>query len=204
MRSAWCDNFLQIYGDRGSHHRGAGFVGSHLADELLDGGYTVRVLDSLAPQVHGTRARRPSCLAREVEFIRGDVRDREAVKRALGGVDSVFHFAAVVGVGQSMYQIANYTENNSQGTAVLLESLSAQPIERLVVASSMSVYGEGLYCTREGTFVEARERTLEQLRAHDWEVRSSNGEPLVPVPKPNARRYRRSLRFLNITRNAFA
>jgi len=166
---------------------GAGFVGSHLADELLESGYTVRVLDNLAPQVHGTRARKPSYLAREVEFIRGDVRDREAISRALDGIDSVFHFAAVVGVGQSMYEIANYTENNSQGTAVLLESLSARPIERLIVASSMSVYGEGLYRTRTGAFVEPRERTLEQLRAHHWDVRGSNGEPLIPVPTPETK-----------------
>ena len=166
---------------------GAGFVGSHLADELLDSGYTVRVLDNLAPQVHGTCARRPSYLASEVEFIRGDVRDREAISRALDGVDSVFHLAAVVGVGQSMYEIANYTENNSQGTAVLLESVSLQPIERLVVASSMSVYGEGLYRTGDGAFVEARERTLEQLRGHDWEVRAPNGEPLIPVPTPETK-----------------
>src|SRR5205814_920002 len=166
---------------------GAGFVGSHVADELLDAGYSVRVLDNLAPQVHGTRARRPSYLAREVEFIRGDVRDREAISRALEGIDSIFHFAAAVGVGQSMYEIANYTDNNSQGTAVLLESLSAQPIERLIVASSMSVYGEGLYRTRDGASVEGRERTLEQLRAHDWEVRASNGEPLIPVQTPETK-----------------
>jgi dTDP-L-rhamnose 4-epimerase len=166
---------------------GAGFVGSHLADELLDCGYSVRVLDNLAPQVHGTRARRPSYLAGEVEFIRGDVRDHEAVSRALEGVHSVFHFAAVVGVGQSMYEIANYTDNNSQGTAVLLETLSAHPIERLIVASSMSVYGEGLYRTHGGNLVEGRERTLEQLRAHDWEVRSSDGEALIPVATPETK-----------------
>jgi dTDP-L-rhamnose 4-epimerase len=166
---------------------GAGFVGSHLADELLEAGYAVRVLDNLTPQVHGTRASRPSYLAREVEFIRGDVRDGEAMTRALEGVDSVFHFAAVVGVGQSMYEIANYTDNNSQGTAVLLESLSARPIKRLIVASSMSVYGEGLYRTRHGSFVEGRERTFDQLRAHDWEVRDSNGESLVPVATPETK-----------------
>jgi dTDP-L-rhamnose 4-epimerase len=166
---------------------GAGFVGSHLADELLDAGYVVRVLDNLTPQVHGTRARRPSYLAREVEFIRGDVRDREAIIRALENIDSVFHFAAVVGVGQSMYEIANYTDNNSQGTAVLLESLSAHPVGRLVVASSMSVYGEGLYRTRNGALVEGRERTIEQLRAHHWEVRDTNGEALIPVPTPETK-----------------
>ena len=166
---------------------GAGFVGSHLADELLETGYAVRVLDNLASQVHGTRARRPAYLASEVEFVRGDVRDREAIARALEGVDSVFHFAAVVGVGQSMYEIANYTDNNSQGTAVFLESLSAHPIERLIVASSMSVYGEGLYRSRDGSLIEGRERTLDQLRAHDWEVRNANGEALTPVPTPESK-----------------
>ena len=134
---------LATYGEEGSYYGRSRFRWITLADELLDAGYTVRVLDNLAPQVHGTRARRPSYLAREVEFIRGDVRDCEAISRALEGIDSVFHFAAVVGVGQSMSQIANYTDNNSQGTAVLLESLSAQPIERLIVASSMSIYGGG-------------------------------------------------------------
>src|SRR5437764_2244074 len=120
---------------------GAGFVGSHLADELLSSGYAVRVLDNLVPQVHGSHARRPSYLARDVEFVRGDVRDPEAVARVLENVDGVFHFASLVGVGQSMYEIANYTSSNSGGTAVLLEALARQPISRLIVASSMSIYG---------------------------------------------------------------
>ncbi|HEX4696338.1 MAG TPA: SDR family NAD(P)-dependent oxidoreductase [Candidatus Udaeobacter sp.] len=166
---------------------GAGFVGSHVADELLEAGYAVRVLDNLAPQVHGTRARRPDYLAREVDFIRGDVRDPEAVSQALEDVDAVFHFAAVVGVGQSMYEIAHYTSTNSQGTAVLLEALAQRPIERLVVASSMSIYGEGLYRAHDGELIEGRERTLEQLRAHDWQVRGRNGEPLIPVPTPESK-----------------
>src|SRR5438128_834016 len=158
---------------------GAGFVGSHLVDELLDRGYEVRVLDNLAEQVHGTQAGRPSYLAREVDFIRGDVRDEKAVAHAVETVDAVFHFAAAVGVGQSMYEIANYTSVNGQGTAVLLEALAQQPVERLVVASSMSIYGEGLYRTCDGKLVEGRERTLGQLKAHDWEVRGDDGEPLV-------------------------
>ena len=166
---------------------GAGFVGSHLADELLEAGYAVRVLDNLAPQVHGMRARQPEYLSHEVEFIRGDVRDAEAMSRALENVDAVFHLAAVVGVVQSMYEIANYTSTNSQGTAVLLEALAQRPIERLIVASSMSIYGEGLYRTRGGELVEGRERTLEQLRAHDWELRDALGEPLIPVPTPESK-----------------
>jgi dTDP-L-rhamnose 4-epimerase len=162
---------------------GAGFVGSHVADELLECGYQVRALDNLSPQVHGESAR-PDYLNPDVELIEGDVRDSEAVARAIKDVQAVFHFAATVGVGQSMYEIANYTSNNSQGTAVLLEAIAQRPVERLVVASSMSIYGEGLYRTPTGGLVEGKERTLEQLRAHDWEVRDDNGESLSPVPTP--------------------
>src|SRR5438105_9948266 len=127
---------------------GAGFVGSHVADELLEHGYSVRVLDNLLPQVHGPTARRPSYLNSEIQLIQGDIRDPGAVARALKGADAVFHFAAAVGVGQSMYEIANYTSVNGDGTAVLLEALSRQSVDRLIVASSMSVYGEGLYADR--------------------------------------------------------
>src|SRR3954471_1718930 len=149
---------------------GAGFVGSHLADELLRNGYDVRALDNLAPQVHGERAGRPDYLADDVDLLVGDVRDREAVARALKGVDAVYHFAATVGVGQSMYQIAEYTSVNGEGTAILLVALARNPTERLIVASSMSIYGEGLYATRHGELVAGQERSLEQLKAHDWEV----------------------------------
>jgi dTDP-L-rhamnose 4-epimerase len=166
---------------------GAGFVGSHLADELLEFGYEVRALDNLAPQVHGPAAKRPDYLADEVELQIGDVRDEGAVKRALEGVDAVYHFAATVGVGQSMYQIAEYTTVNGEGTAILLEALARKPVERLIVASSMSIYGEGLYANRHGELVEAQERTLEQLKAHDWEVRGMDGEPLVPVGTPETK-----------------
>jgi dTDP-L-rhamnose 4-epimerase len=166
---------------------GAGFVGSHLADELLEHGYNVRALDNLAPQVHGEHAGRPSYLADEVELVVGDVRDEKAVNHALHQVDAVYHFAATVGVGQSMYQIAEYTSVNGEGTAILLEALARNPVERLVVASSMSIYGEGLYATRNGELVAGQERSLEQLKAHDWEVRRPDGEPLVPVPTPETK-----------------
>ncbi|MDQ6655808.1 MAG: SDR family NAD(P)-dependent oxidoreductase, partial [Verrucomicrobiota bacterium] len=166
---------------------GAGFVGSHLADELLEHGYQIRALDNLATQVHGPDAQRPEYLADEVELIEGDVRDRDAVARALKGVDAVYHFAATVGVGQSMYQIAEYTSVNGEGTAVLLEALAQKPVERLVVASSMSIYGEGLYATRRGERLEGQERSLEQLKAHDWEVRGPDGEPLKPIPTPESK-----------------
>src|SRR6266487_2729989 len=141
---------------------GAGFIGSHVSDGLLAHGYRVRALDSLVPQVHGEGAQRPEYLSPQVDLLTGDVRDPKAVRRALQGVDAVVHLAARVGVGQSMYQIAEYTSVNNLGTAVLLEALSARPVERLVVASSMSIYGEGLYRDADGRVRIAPGRTLEQ------------------------------------------
>src|SRR5690606_12027114 len=96
---------------------GAGFIGSHLADALLVRGHRVRVLDSLSPQVHGEDAGRPEYLAPEVELVPGDVRDKRAVRDALAGIDVVYHLAAMVGVGQSMYQVEDYTSVNGLGTA---------------------------------------------------------------------------------------
>ncbi len=167
---------------------GAGFIGSHLADLLLAEGYRVRVLDALLPQVHGPGGRRPGHLDPEVELQVGDVRDPAAVERALAGVDAVVHLAALVGVGQSMYQIAAYGAVNTVGTAVLLEALCRRPVGRLVVASSMSVYGEGLYRRADGSPAEAAERDLERLRAGDWEPRDERGCPLTPVPTPETKR----------------
>lgn len=167
---------------------GAGFIGSHLADELLSRGHRVRALDNLAEQVHGADRQRPAYLSPDVELVVGDVRDRDAVRRALEGVDAVFHFAAAVGVGQSMYEIAHYTDVNNLGTAVLLEALVAHPVQRLVVASSMSLYGEGLYRAADGTLVDDAARSLEQLRAGEWELRGPAGEALGPVATPESKR----------------
>jgi dTDP-L-rhamnose 4-epimerase len=161
---------------------GAGFIGSHLADELLTHGHRVRALDNLSEQVHGPDAERPTYLNADVELVLGDVRDPAAVRRALQGIDAVYHFAAAVGVGQSMYEVAEYTSINNLGTAVLLEALINQPVRRLVVASSMSIYGEGLYRRSDGRIVAGTERTLAQLRAADWEVRDEGGDVLTPVP----------------------
>jgi dTDP-L-rhamnose 4-epimerase len=166
---------------------GAGFVGSHLADELLAHRYDVRVLDNLCPQVHGESRRRPEYLSEEVELMVGDVRDRRAVEKALRGVDAVYHFAAAVGVGQSMYEIEHYTSVNTMGTAVLLGELARNPVERLVVASSMSIYGEGMYRGQDGSLAEGCERSLEQLKRHDWEIRDSNHHPLEPIPTPETK-----------------
>jgi dTDP-L-rhamnose 4-epimerase len=161
---------------------GAGFIGSHLADDLIDRGHQVRALDMLSPQVHGPGAERPPYLHPAVELIVGDVRDARAVQRSLEGIDVVYHLAAAVGVGQSMYEIDHYTATNNLGTAVLLQALVRRPVTRLIVASSMSVYGEGLYRRADGSFVEGLERTQDQLRTGEWEPRDHDGRPLTPWP----------------------
>jgi len=166
---------------------GAGFIGSHLADELLAHGYQVRVYDNLSSQVHGPKASVPEYLDAEVEFIRADVQDSDALRAALRGVDAVFHLAAMVGVGQSMYEVAGYTMVNNQGTANLLQLLIERPVGKLIVASSMSLYGEGLYHDSAGNMVPATERTLKQLKQRDWELHSPNGDILFPVPTPETK-----------------
>ena len=166
---------------------GAGFIGSHVADRLLADGHRVRALDNLTPQVHGTGGR-PAYLAADVELVVADVRDPDAVRRALDGVDSVVHLAARVGVGQSMYEIASYTAENTAGTAVLLEALLERPVRKLVVASSMSIYGEGLYRTADGHELEPAERTREQLERDEWDPLGPDGERLEPVPTPETKR----------------
>ena len=166
---------------------GAGFIGSHLADALLRRGHTVRALDNLSPQVHGAGAVRPPYLAADVELVRGDVRDADAVRRALRRIDAVYHFAAAVGVGQSMYEVDHYTSVNNHGTATLLQALIAQPVPRLIVASSMSLYGEGLYRAPDGSHHAAAERPLDQLKAADWDVRNAAGEVLTPIPTPETK-----------------
>lgn len=163
---------------------GAGFIGSHLADELLKHDYCVRALDNLSSQVHGSNPGRPDYLNSEVELVVADVRDADAVRCALEDVDAVFHLAAMVGVGQSMYELTQYTEVNNLGTAVLLEALITRPVERLVVASSMSLYGEGLYRADDGSIWTEGRRTLEQLKTGNWELRNHAGEILSPIPTP--------------------
>jgi dTDP-L-rhamnose 4-epimerase len=166
---------------------GAGFIGSHLADELLEKGHEVRALDNLSEQVHGPGCIRPAYLHEDVELMIGDVRDREAVEKALQGVDAVFHFAAMVGVGQSMYEIKDYTDVNNLGTAVLMEALVKYPVEKLVVASSMSIYGEGLYTDSSGRIVASTERGLSQLKTGKWELYDADGKELHPVATPETK-----------------
>ncbi len=163
---------------------GAGFIGSHLANELLASGYRVRVIDNLCQQVHGPDRKRPGYLNREVELHIGDVRDADAIRRALKGIDAVYHLVAAVGVGQSMYEIAEYTSVNNLGTAVLLEALLKHRVERLVVASSMSIYGEGLYRRADGK-ITTGERSIQQIYSGDWEMLDDEtGEALLPAATP--------------------
>ncbi len=144
---------------------GAGFVGSHLADGLLAAGHKVRVLDDLTPQVHP--AGPPDYLSPDVELIQGDVRDPNRLRDVLSDVDVIFHFAATVGVGQSMYEISRYMSVNTQGTAELLQTLLDNKLkpQKLIVASSMSIYGEGRYlCSECGKENFPPVRSVAQLR----------------------------------------
>jgi dTDP-L-rhamnose 4-epimerase len=165
---------------------GAGFIGSHIADLLLARGHSVRLLDNLSPQVHAGGSR-PGYLSQEAELMVGDIRDADAVSRALKGVDAVMHLASAVGVGQSMYEIVNYTQINDVGTAVLMEALTHNPVERLVCASSMSIYGEGLAQRRNGEFVNPGERPAEQMKRGVWDMLDEDGVPLTPVPTPEGK-----------------
>lgn len=166
---------------------GAGFIGRFVAKELLNRGNTVHVIDSLIEQVHGDTGR-PEDLDGDVELIHADVRDGDAVKRALRGVDSVIHLAAEVGVGQSMYEVERYTSVNDVGTAVLFEKLIDNPVRRVVTASSMSIYGEGLYRDADGALVENAERAALRDHQRNWEPVDGQGRPLSPVATPEWKR----------------
>ncbi len=163
---------------------GAGFIGSHLADELIHHGYEVWVLDNLDTQVHQSQKNRPAYLHSQAELIVGDIRDREAVERALENIYAVFHFASKVGVGQSMYEIREYTDVNNKGTAVLLEAIIKHPIQKLIVASSMSIYGEGLYKDARGHLIHQSERSLDQLINHRWNLHDFENREYIPLPTP--------------------
>lgn len=165
---------------------GAGFIGRHLAQALLEQGHRVRVLDALIEQVHPSRAR-PEELHRDVELIVGDVRDEGAVLKSLSGVDKVVHLAAEVGVGQSMYAVDRYTSVNDHGTAVLFQQLIDRPVQRVVTASSMSIYGEGLYRDVDGRL---HEEVVRGPRNADgsWDPQDEQGRPLRPEPTPETKR----------------
>ncbi len=172
---------------------GAGFIGSHLVDALIGQGHKVRVLDNFEPQVH--EGKQPDYLNKVVEYQEGDVRNRDHLRKAFKDIDVVFHEAAMVGVGQSMYQIEKYTSVNVLGTSILLDVIvnDKVPLKKLIVASSMSIYGEGQYhCSACGS-VAPNLRPLAQLKARDWEMHcprcqatvkampTSETKPLIPT-----------------------
>jgi dTDP-L-rhamnose 4-epimerase len=161
---------------------GAGFIGSHLVDALVERGHRVRVLDALVPQVHNGA---PLYLNPAAEFVQGDVCDPAAVKAALDDIDVVFHKAAEVGVGQSMYEIVRYVRANDLGTSVLLEEVmrNRKRIRKLIVASSMSIYGEGSYECATCGMINPKLRSNEQLAARQWEFSCPQcGGTLTPLP----------------------
>ncbi|HEY0759656.1 MAG TPA: NAD-dependent epimerase/dehydratase family protein [Acidisarcina sp.] len=166
---------------------GAGFVGSHLADGLLREGHNVRVLDDLTLQVHPD-GKLPAYLSPEVEFVNGDIRDPNLLRHALRGVDAIYHFAATVGVGQSMYEISRYMSINTQGTAELLQAIldTRSAPEKLVVASSMSIYGEGRYvCGECGQPATPPVRPVAQLRQAQWDLACHDCHGVLkPQPTP--------------------
>jgi dTDP-L-rhamnose 4-epimerase len=162
---------------------GAGFIGSFIVDELVKQGHDVRVLDNIDPQVHSNRT--PDFLNKNVEFIKGDITNKGTFKNALQDVEVVFHQASAVGVGQSMYQVEHYTKVNSLGTAVLLDLLvnTEHNVKKLLVAASMSSYGEGSYECENCGLVEPELRTEEQMKKRDWEIHCPKCNRTVkPVP----------------------
>jgi len=171
---------------------GAGFVGSHTADALIRKGHTVRIYDNLTEQVHAAGAA-PAYLPPEAEFVRGDMRDLDTLSKAVRGVDVIYHLAAAIGVGQSMYEIAYYTAVNNQGTANLLQALLDSHVqqEKIIVASSMSIYGEGKYLCQECGPVAPPPRPAAQLREKRWETACPHCGPMK-ANRRNRRPFMRS------------
>ena len=176
---------------------GAGFVGSFLVEALHRDGYDVRIFDNLEPQVHGGGVENLRALmtpsgsfVKGVELVWGDIRNAAQVEAALKGMDAIVHFAAQVGVGQSMYEIVKFVDHNSVGTAVLLEVLAARKhsIKKLVVASSMSLYGEGACDCPVCGEVYPTLRSLAQMQSGEWEARCPKCDrPALAKPTPESK-----------------
>ncbi|MHA1291896.1 MAG: SDR family NAD(P)-dependent oxidoreductase [Promethearchaeota archaeon] len=164
---------------------GAGFIGSHLVDELLVKGYEVTVYDNLDHQVHGKIQKPPEYLSKDIEFIKADIRNRENLLSALEDIDIIYHLAAKVGIGQSMYQIDSYIDVNTHGTAILLDILvnERNNVKKLVIASSNSTYGEGRYFCANCGKINPKIRSLAQFEARDWDLNCHIcGEKVKPIP----------------------
>lgn len=178
---------------------GAGFIGSYVCKQLLKDGHEVVILDNLDPQIHPVQEW-PNYLPEGIEKHLGDVRDRALVGKLLDSSDAVIHLAAAVGVGQSMYKIEHYSSVSVLGTAILLEEIiqRKEQIKKLIVASSMSIYGEGLYRSHSGTIVTPPSRETAQLERKEWELTDENGQLLNPVPTSEDKRiYPESIYAIN-------
>ena len=168
---------------------GAGFIGSHLVDRLVKDGKNVVVLDNFDPQVH--QGKKPNYLNKGASYVEGDIRDDSALKKSLTGVDTVFHLAAKVGVGQSMYEITDYVGANTLGTASFWQHIidNKLNIKKFIVASSMSIYGEGSYNCAKCGVVTPYLRTDEQLKKRSWEIACPDCSSLTePLPTPEDKR----------------
>ncbi len=163
---------------------GAGFIGSHRVDELISIGHEVTVLDNLTPQVH-TTGEAPSYLNKDARFICGDLGDRERLRDLILDHEVVYHEASAVGVGQSMYQVQDYVRDNTYATSKILDILANEEhdVRKLVVTSSMSLYGEGKYRCEDCGVVYPKLRSKGQLKSREWEMRCPGcGKPLEALP----------------------
>ncbi len=164
---------------------GAGFIGSHLVDFLLAKNYEIVVYDVLEPQVHGMNDRPPNYLAKNITFLKNDIRNKDILSESLKDIDAIIHLASMVGVGQSMYQIDKYVDVNILGTARLLDILVNKPntIKKFVLASSMSTYGEGSYICENCEQVNPELRSVTQLERGEWELFCPIcGKKAKPIP----------------------
>ena len=165
---------------------GAGFIGSHTVDRLIEKGYQSIIMDNLEPQVHGKEQKKPDYLNDDVFFIKKNIEDVKALSNVITDVDAIIHLAALVGVGQSMYEINKYIETNTKATAALLDILVKKEhnIKKLVVASSMSAYGEGkYYCEECLTNVYPDLRTEKQLQKQQWDQKCPKcNSSIFPIP----------------------
>lgn len=167
---------------------GAGFIGSHLANLLLESNYKVSVLDNLSPQIHGENPEQDSpqylSIKDKVNFIKGDVCSRTDWLKALEGVDAVVHLAAETGTGQSMYAIEKYNLVNSQGTAILCDILvnEKHQVKKQVLGSTRAVYGEGSYVNKEGNLVYPKSRKASDMKAGKFDLFDENGGKLKAIP----------------------
>jgi dTDP-L-rhamnose 4-epimerase len=168
---------------------GAGFIGSHTTDLLIDEGYKVRIVDNLLDQVH--QGKKPLYLNKKAEFILGDVSDKDSWEKWLDGIDVVIHLASMAGLGQSMYKPSDYCTSNVCGTANLFDFLiknkeTRKNIKKIIVASSKTIYGEGAYKCIEHGMIFPGLREISQLNKKDFELHCTHchkAMETIPIPE---------------------